>query len=229
MEIVPWTYNNPRVDRRKLQTQEFLFQGCLVQVLQNTNVEIDVNKNTAYKLWDGAFLLARHIENTKLFPKGFWKEKKCIEIGAGCGLVGQVARLLGACVTLTDLEEALPHTQNCLAANQARFSENLVGGINTQSYAWGEGTLNIDPPYDIIFGSDVIYQPSLAKCLVKAFCELSTPNTVILISYKPRGLGEEITFDLLRRKGFVIDTVAKPDHPHDFMDSDYSLLHIIKP
>ena len=92
MEIVPWTYNNPTANRQKLDRQEFLFQGHLLQILQDTDKEIDVNKNTAFKLWDGSFLLARHLENKVLFPKDFWRGKQCVEIGAGCGLlVGQVA------------------------------------------------------------------------------------------------------------------------------------------
>ena len=228
MEVVPWTYNNPRVERRKLEKQEFLFQGRLLEIAQDTSIEIDVNKNTAFKLWDGGYLLSRHIENQTIFPLGYWKGKKCIEVGAGCGLVGQVAWLLGAQVTLTDLAEALHHTQKCLDRNLYKFPELNQQTIQTLPYAWGAGTENIDAPCDVILASDVIYSPKLAKYLVKAFSELANEKTLILVSYKPRGLGENITFDMLKRAGFVIETVDRDQHPREFMDSGYDISHIKK-
>ena len=50
-------------------------------------------------------VLARYLEQPQAQQE--LKGRKCLELGAGCGLVGLAAALLGASVTLTDREETL--------------------------------------------------------------------------------------------------------------------------
>ena len=236
MELVPWTYNNPRVDNRSSGVISFVFQGHVIEAIQNTDVVIDASKNTAYKLWDGAFLLARYLENTAVFPDGFWRGKRCIELGSGCGLVGIVAWLLGADVTLTDLPTALAHTERCLAHNLSRvIAKNPAFAIRencirVKAHTWGKIVCDESnepvPHFDYIFGSDVVYQPSLTSDLLSTLKYFSDVETRILISYKQRGLGEEIFFDEIKKHGFVSNEVSHNFHPPDFKNSDYKIFNI---
>ena len=232
--MVPWKYNNPRISRKSMSAQQFIFQGVLIEMLQDTEAEVDVTKNTGLKLWDGAFLLARYLENKTDFPDKFWSSKRCVELGTGCGLVGLVAWLLNADVVLTDLEEILTHTRKCLDHNLEKFQQlGIVGEhrntITTKSLLWGsEDCKKLNGPFDIILGSDIIYQPEYAEDLIKTLDVLSGDQTLILVSYKRRGLGEEKFFDILSEYSFCATEVSKDRHPPDFESSEYKIIKIKK-
>ncbi len=242
MALVPWTYNNPLIDRKKMTSQLFCFRNGIVEIpsIQDPSVEISASKNTAFKVWDGAFLLAKHLEDGRYFPASLWERKKCIELGAGCGLVSLAAWLLGADVTVTDLEECLTHTRQCVITNiernQKQCSETGIKPqdgraslIHTESYSWGDSPAgHVRPPYDFILASDVVYLPSLAELLVEAFALLSNAETKVLLSYKPRGLGEEVFFSVLQEKNFSYTVISKSDHPVEFSGSDYDIYHIVR-
>ncbi|KAK2151198.1 hypothetical protein LSH36_372g01028 [Paralvinella palmiformis] len=60
--------------------------GASIEIHQDTTVDITPDNNTAYKIWDGSFLLARHLDNKDYFKPGYFSNKRCIELGAGCRL-----------------------------------------------------------------------------------------------------------------------------------------------
>ena len=88
---------------------------------QDVDADIDAAHNTALKLWDGAYILARYLEHLAALQPARWTGRRCVELGAGCGLTGLVAWVLGADVTFTDLPSALPHTQRCVTENVERL------------------------------------------------------------------------------------------------------------
>ena len=376
--LVPWIYNNPRVDYSKLSTLQLPLCGTTLHVHQDTSVDITAQKNTAYKVWDGSFLLAKHLENDTYFSRGYFTGRKCVELGAGCGLVGMAAGLLGGHVTITDLEECLAHTKKCVELNvgvlpghrggdqdlpneeasgadasipigsdyeqsipssgdtvsaglvhnhgqtsrtdttipagldheqsqssigtstgdtvpvwlddkqcqqlaaatvpagiddelcqesadvsvlpqrnreishQALLTSSSytiseqrtaipsscdtlrrqcrsdLGSISVTPHAWGTEPTSLDPPYDIIMASDVVYQPSLLDPLIRSFRSLSHDRTLIILSYKARGLGEDVFFRKISAKGYSWNTIPKHDHPKEFCLSEYDLYHITK-
>lgn len=231
MAVVPWTYNNPRIDRKSQRIQQYSLSGQSIEIIQDTTADINVNQNTGLKLWDGAYILAKHLENTNSFPCGFWKGKRCIELGAGCGLVGMAAWLLGASVTLTDTEDMLEHTKKCVKHNlekvNGRGSKEVDGlAINTQVYLWGTDCTDLSPPFDIILGSDIIYQQSCVDDLLNTLEKLSGPDTVIFISYKTRGLGEDVFFEKLRDTQFTLSKIPPENHPKECQGTEYELLYL---
>jgi len=234
MAIVPWTYNNPRTSSSRDVVRQFVFGGQLVEVLQDFSAEIDVTKNTDRKLWDGAFLLARYLENTGAFPTGFWSSRNCIELGAGCGLTGLVAWLLGASVTLTDLPSATEHTKCCVNSNVDRLGQTnptlaeRSASIQVKDYTWGsmQDLQHLSPPYDVVFGSDIVYSAASSDNLVEALQALCGPVSLVLMSYKPRGLQEDVFFTKLVDSGFQISCVPQELHPTDFVNSGYNIYRI---
>lgn len=205
-----------------------------MEVVQDLEADIDVTKNTGLKLWDGAFLLARYLENGVTFPAGFWCNKRCVELGSGCGLVGIVAWLLGARVILTDMPSAVNHTKVCVTLNTDRLTQedSLLAGrladIEVQSYCWGENTDSFVCPFDFVLGSDIVYHPEATQSLITSLKLFSGPQTVTLISYKQRGLGEEIFFTELTNSGFTFKEISRDYHPPDFQDSGYNIFQIIR-
>jgi len=234
MALVPWTYNNPRTSSSRDAVRQFVFGGHLVEVLQDFSAEIDVTKNTERKLWDGAFLLARYLENTGVFPARFWNDQHCIELGAGCGLTGLVAWLLGASVTLTDLPSATAHTKRCVVSNVDRLSQTnprlaaRSTAIQVKDYTWGDARdlQHLSPPYDVIFGSDIVYSAESSDSLVEALRVCCGPSSLVVMSYKPRGLQEDVFFTKLCNSGFTISCVPQEFHPTDFVNSGYNIYRI---
>jgi len=234
MALVPWTYNNPRTSSRRDVVRQFVFGGHLVEVLQDFSAEIDVTKNTDRKLWDGAFLLARYLENMAVFPAGYWTGQHCIELGAGCGLTGLVAWLLGASVTVTDLPSATEHTKCCITSNVDRLSKTVPSlaerssSIQVKDYTWGskQDLQHLRPPYDVVFGSDIVYSTECSDNLVEALHDLCASNSLVLISYKPRGLQEEMFFTKLVNSSFIVSCVPQEFHPTDFVNSGNNIYRI---
>lgn len=65
-------------------------------------------------LWDGALVLAAHVAR---LPAKKLRGARCLELGAGVGLVGIAAALRGARVAVTDIRKVLPLLEENLVAN----------------------------------------------------------------------------------------------------------------
>jgi len=109
---------------------------------------------TSSVIWPVALLLSRHLcENPELV-----RGKKCIELGAGIGIVGMVAAALGAeCVIVTDLPEAQPLLERNAALARARSA--AVCSVSAASLPWGDGA-SIDAvgrgEFDVVLAADVL-------------------------------------------------------------------------
>ena len=213
MAVVLWTYNNPRVERKDLQLLNFPFCGQTIKIEQNTEVAINRHTNTNFKLWDGSFLLSCYIES---LGEKYFKGKKCMELGAGCGLVGMVAAILEADVVLTDLPSAIDHTKHCLSLNK-----DISDHCRVLPYKWGDEISKDFENLDFIFASDVVYNPDLNEKLVLTFKLLCQPGTIVYLSYKKRASGEENFFEMLPKEGFCFEElhISTPK----FENSDYKI------
>eukprot|EP00897_Mesotaenium_endlicherianum_P005020 jgi/Mesen1/4546/ME000232S03809 len=104
--------------------------------------------------------------------------KRCIELGAGCGLVGIVCGCLGARdVLLTDMPENLSLLQQNIVQN----SQEEVSSVKT--LMWGANVDDLHPPFDIVLATDVLYDHASITPLVNTLCALSDSSSVIYIAY----------------------------------------------
>ena len=233
MALVPWKYSNPFVDRKSMPVLQFTFTGKIVEVAQDTEADIDLDQNTGLRLWDGAYLLSKCIETSKDFGEKFWEGKSCIELGCGCGLAGTVAWLLGANVILTDMEDTLTHTTKNLEKNFENWKSKGYElpkreALKLETLLWGVDNCHkyTNKKFDIILGSDIIYQPEVVELLLETLDRFSSDQTLILIAYKPRGLGEHVFFEKLSHFSFECSTIPKSSYPVEFCASDYVILKI---
>jgi hypothetical protein len=129
-----------------------------------------------------------------------------VEIGAGAGLVGIVAALLGATVRLTDKAPVLP----LLAANAAACPPPRAGAgaLLVEPLEWGQrlggrkrrrraadAHGGARRP-DFVLASDVLGcgDAALYPPLLKTLRELCGPHTAVLMAYKPRARFERAFF-----------------------------------
>eukprot|EP00741_Cyanophora_paradoxa_P025108 tig00000342_g24236.t1 len=137
-------------------------------------------------VWEASEALSSLIENKSLFKEGHWKDKRVVEVGAGLGLVGITCALLGAQVTLTDQKKQLPLLQQ-------NVQSNLPPDTNARcvELTWGQAADGLEPPFDYVLASDLVYERASFVPLVQTFCDLSGPDTVILLAYRWRTLQTE--------------------------------------
>jgi predicted nicotinamide N-methyase len=122
-------------------------------------------------LWASAVGLAERLAREPELVRG----KRVLEIGAGVGFAGLVARYLGADLTQTDYQT------DALTLCRHNAEQNSVSGIT-----WGIADWRNLPDdlldFSIVIGADVLYERSLHPALEEIFPRLVAPDGLILLS-----------------------------------------------
>lgn len=147
-------------------------------------------------LWDGALLLAAYLISQ---PQYKYVGARCIELGAGVGLVGMALAKLGARVTITDIEKVMPLCEANIKANKLPDRATAGGGgwAEGEELEWGKpGWMQrvkalADPPPDIVLAADCCYidnegvSPS-TPAFVETCAGLCGPATQVLVAFERR-------------------------------------------
>eukprot|EP01038_Epipyxis_sp_PR26KG_P007637 gene7637-10396_t len=138
--------------------------GSPMQIIYNTDANLLVKLRTCDSLeletggsiWHSSIRLAQYmIKNPSMFYN-----KRVLEIGAGCGLIGIVAAKLGAStVTITDIEAQVELIQQNIDLN-FNEDEDVIMKPTTKCLYFGEED-DVTQHYDIIIGTDIGYDLSL--------------------------------------------------------------------
>merc|ERR1712061_664360 len=124
---------------------------------------------TGCAVWEAADILAELLSAEPARVRG----KRVLELGCGCGMLGLAAGALGAReVVLTD--EVLTLASHNVDTN---FSQqpDLHGRFKVLNLSWGnqEHILATGPPYDVILGSDILWDGAQHDDLAKTLIRLS--------------------------------------------------------
>ncbi|XP_027446922.1 protein N-lysine methyltransferase METTL21A isoform X2 [Zalophus californianus] len=153
----------------------FSFANHTIQIRQDWR-----QLGVAAVVWDAAVVLSTYLEMGAVELRGC----STVELGAGTGLVGIVAALLGAHVTITDRKVALEFLKSNVQANlpphiqPKAVVKELTWGQNLGSYSPGE--------FDLILGADIIYLEETFADLLKTLEHLSSNRSVILLACRIR-------------------------------------------
>eukprot|EP00039_Didymoeca_costata_P010054 m.134336 g.134336 ORF g.134336 m.134336 type:complete len:159 (+) comp14692_c0_seq6:185-661(+) len=123
--IVPWEFASVYVDPRSLKERRVAIDGVEVVLEQRPGDHINVHRNTGLFLWDACFVLAKYLEDEETTRrKGTLSGKRCLDLGAGLGLLALSALVLGAAnVVATDIEETLQLLDKNISRNEANIRE----------------------------------------------------------------------------------------------------------
>ncbi|EFJ08338.1 hypothetical protein SELMODRAFT_131998 [Selaginella moellendorffii] len=137
-----------------------------------------------------------------------FKDKRVVELGAGTGLPGMAAALLGASeVILTDRAGLLPCLRRNVEANQ------LESRVRVLELEWGADCSQVAAPVDFVLCSDILYDIEAVPALAKTLLDLSGESTRILLAYELR-IGTTECFHKLRELGLEFTRVPSEElHP----------------
>lgn len=163
-----------------IETQPLRLGGRELQILQLTDFESYLEKlieteslgamDLPYwaKLWEASFVLAYFLGKQPVVP---WQ--RMLEIGAGMGIVGLYASLCGHRVTITDIEE------DALLFARANV---LANGSSAEVRALDWNAPLAEEPYEVIFGSEVIYDRKSYPVLVEFLRKALAPHGTIFLA-----------------------------------------------
>ncbi|KAM9397013.1 protein N-lysine methyltransferase METTL21A-like [Salvelinus alpinus] len=177
MALVPYDGNYlPVLSKLHNSSAEFHFADHNVRLTQDWN-----KLGVAAVVWDAAVVMCMYLELGQVELTG----KVAIELGAGTGLVGIVAALLGAKkVTITDREPAL----GFLAANvKENIPPDQLGAVEVSELTWGQGLERYPTGgFDIVLGADIVYLEDTFPSLLQTMEHLSSESSVVLLACKIR-------------------------------------------
>jgi len=146
-------------------------------------------------LWPAALGMAEYFwENTS------FGEKRILELGAGLGLVGIVAAAKGAEVVQTDfIPEALQ-----LAEENAKI--NHITKIERVLADWRKFPL--DERFDLIIGSDILYEPTLHPFLKEIFLTNLKPGGQWFLPIRA-GMMPKVLLVCFKKKDIILIQLLK--------------------
>uniref|UniRef100_A0A0D9WKP9 Uncharacterized protein n=1 Tax=Leersia perrieri TaxID=77586 RepID=A0A0D9WKP9_9ORYZ len=181
---------------------------------------------TGAVVWDSAIVLAKFIEHSVDSSLLLLRGARAVELGAGCGLAGCVAALLGAHVLLTDLPDRLKLLRKNVDLNVLACR----GSARVADLVWGDEPDPdlLNPPLDFVLGSDVIYSEEAVDDLLLTLNHLSAPQTTIILAAELRNDVVLECFLDAAMADFQVGCIEQEQWHPDFRTSRVALFILLK-
>ena len=160
--------------------------SCTIVVKQDINA---CNHHTGGIVWETAYLLLQYLQTKNNLGI-------TLEVGAGCGMLGQVlaAQRLCKTVIMTEHKDVLPNLTSNWKRNTARLSSLHSSPVHICELDWEECEQDVQLSKDIlkphscdtIVGTDVVFSPKLVEPLWKTLQLMSHPKTNIYLCLQER-------------------------------------------
>ncbi|XP_077221772.1 S-adenosyl-L-methionine-dependent methyltransferases superfamily protein [Tasmannia lanceolata] len=188
--------------------------GHQLQFCQDPN-----SKHLGTTVWDASMVFVKFLERNcrkGRFSIAKLKGKRVIELGAGCGLAGFGMALLGCDVVSTDQIEVLPLLMRNVERNTSRIMQAnpdsaSFGSIEVGELDWGnqDHIKAVDPPFEYIIGTDIVYAEHLLEPLLQTIFALSGPRSTILLGYEIRSTTVHKQMMDMWKSNFEVKTIPK--------------------
>ena len=120
-------------------------------------------------VWPASIALAQYL--ARAFPTGHWQDRQVLVIGCGLGLESVTLAKLGARVTVLD------HVPAALQLVQRSCKKNGLPPVETRCTCWLDSrSVQQLGQYEVLIGSDVLYQSADAESLQELLCVTLKPN-----------------------------------------------------
>ncbi|XP_022718174.1 protein-lysine methyltransferase METTL21E-like [Durio zibethinus] len=175
-------------------------------------------------LWDSALVLSHWI-STHLNFQG----KAVLELGAGAGLPGLTAALLGASrVLLTDVQQLLPGLLKNVEANG--FKER----VEVKELVWGSdesmSEIRMSSMFDVVLMSDLFFDPEEMTRLGRTLKRICGEGTEVWAASELRPWTSECLNQLMAQGFQVVELVTQLSVQEGVEDSNaFAIFQIIPP
>ncbi len=122
------------------------------------------------KIWEASLVLADYLLDT-----GLKEQSSVLEIGAGMGITGMFLAAFGHRVTITD------NNPDCLELLELNARHNGLSNAVIKKLDWQAPDLT--GGFDIICGTEVVYQESQAPDLVSLFRRFLNPGGTVYLAH----------------------------------------------
>ena len=191
-----------KIEGKTMQILQIKDLGAYIERLADTQGVGFSNFPYWAKIWESSFLLAYFMGQQPVVPK-----QRLLEIGAGLGVVGVYAALCGHRVLITDINDD--------ALLFAKANVLLNGALNAEVLKLDWNAPELPAPYDVVFGSEVIYDRENYPLLVKFLGRALTPDGMIFLAKNaglntPKFFGELTKYFVLKQMSRTIRTGDEP-------------------
>ncbi|OAY85943.1 protein-lysine methyltransferase METTL21D isoform X2 [Ananas comosus] len=176
----PTAHRHNAFVRHSAQTLTLDACGRHLSILQSPSA-MSAPGVTGAVMWDSGVVLGKFLEHAVDSGRLLLRGRRAVELGAGCGLVGCIAALLGADVVLTDLPDRLKLLKKNVELNVEGHSR---GSATVSELTWGDDPDPelMEPPPEFVLGSDVIYSEEAVEDLLTTLKQLSGTHTTIFLA-----------------------------------------------
>mmetsp|Transcript_24844 Transcript_24844/g.36756 ORF Transcript_24844/g.36756 Transcript_24844/m.36756 type:complete len:174 (+) Transcript_24844:325-846(+) len=136
-------------------------------------------------------------------------ETRLLELGAGLGRCGILARLLApkTCevfLTDSDTDALFQLRANVILNHLSPVKENNIASISCHQLLWGENTARAflarhGGKFDVIIGSDLVYVPNVIQPLMETVSVLlsKSRNGIFVMAHCARRQGNEVRLEMI--------------------------------
>jgi predicted nicotinamide N-methyase len=143
----------------------------------------DADKGTGLVSWDGSIVLGKYLE---IHPD-IVRNKKVLELGAGTGVAGLSAGLLGASkVLLTDLQYTLDNLRRNIAetVNANTHLPNLSQSLSAVHLDWSDFHTYPESDWEVVLGADIVWLEELVPALAQCISHFAAPGKTVLLAHQ---------------------------------------------
>ena len=161
-------------------------------------------------VWSACSLFCDHILGHRDFYAPRFAGKRILELGAGTGLAGILAALVGPPreVVITDIGAHVGILRDNLERNRELLAAHGAP-CRAEEYDWAARDMSaIGDPYDVVIGTDVAYHPSLYDDCADAIWRTTKPGGVAIIGATKTDTGPSF-FRKVASRGFTYHRVPE--------------------